>query len=144
MKINIINACSDLGVNVDGSRYSPIKVKEYLKNNENINKIIDVFAEDVVKSNDKNDLEKNIEPLNRFNDKLYSILKNAAISVEQVDKFVVVKTLTGAASAAAEAIDSLYTNDVAGTIAGDNTIFVLVRSDEKAVELISKIRKMIS
>ena len=31
MKINIINACSDLGVNVDGSRYSPIKVKEYLK-----------------------------------------------------------------------------------------------------------------
>ena len=77
-----------------------------------------------------------------INDKLYSILKNAAISVEQVD--VVVKTLTGAASAAAEAIDSLYTNDVAGTIAGDNTIFVLVRSDEKAVELISKIRKMIS
>ena len=75
-----------------------------------------------------------------INDKLY----NAAISVEQVDKFVVVKTLTGAASAAAEAIDSLYTNDVAGTIAGDNTIFVLVRSDEKAVELISKIRKMIS
>ena len=72
------------------------------------------------------------------------LLKNAAISVEQVDKFVVVKTLTGAASAAAEAIDSLYTNDVAGTIAGDNTIFVLVRSDEKAVELISKIRKMIS
>lgn len=79
-----------------------------------------------------------------INDKLYSILKNAAIGVEQVDKFVVVKTLTGAASAAAEAIDTLYANDVAGTIAGDNTIFVLVRTDEKALELISKIRKMIS
>ena len=79
-----------------------------------------------------------------INDKLYSILKNAAIDVEQVDKFVVIKTLTGAASAAAEAIDTLYTNDVAGTIAGDNTIFVLVRTDEKAVELISKVRKMIS
>ena len=37
MKINIINACSDLGVNVDGSRYSPIKVKEYLKNSNKIN-----------------------------------------------------------------------------------------------------------
>lgn len=79
-----------------------------------------------------------------INDKLYSILKNAAIGVEQVDKFVVVKTLTGAASAAAEAIDTLYSNDVAGTIAGDNTIFVLVRTDEKALELISKIRNMIS
>lgn len=79
-----------------------------------------------------------------INDKLYSILSNAAISVEKVDKFVVIKTLTGAASAAAEAIDSLYTSDVAGTIAGDNTIFVLVRTDEKALELISKVRKMIS
>ena len=79
-----------------------------------------------------------------INDKLYSILKNAAIGVEQVDKFVVIKTLTGAASAAAEAIDTLYANDVAGTIAGDNTIFVLVRTDEKALELISKVRKMIS
>ena len=79
-----------------------------------------------------------------INDKIYIILKNEAIDLEQVHKFVVIKTLTGAASAAAEAIDTLYTNDVAGTIAGDNTIFVLVRTDEKAVELISKVRKMIS
>lgn len=79
-----------------------------------------------------------------INDKLFSILSNAAISVEKVDKFVVIKTLTGAASAVAEAIDSLYGSDIAGTIAGDNTIFILVRTDEKAVELISKVRKMIS
>lgn len=79
-----------------------------------------------------------------INDKLFSILSNAAISVEKVDKFVVIKTLTGAASAAAEAIDNLYAADVAGTIAGDNTIFILVRTDEKALELISKVRKMIS
>lgn len=79
-----------------------------------------------------------------LNDKLYSILKNAAISAEKVDKFVVLKTLTGAASAVAEAIDNLYTEDVAGTIAGDNTIFILVRTDEKAEELILKVRKIIS
>lgn len=79
-----------------------------------------------------------------INDKLYSILANAAISVDKVDKFVVIKTLTGAASAVAEAIDNIYTNDVAGTIAGDNTIFVLVRTDEKAIELIEKVSKIIS
>lgn len=78
-----------------------------------------------------------------INDKLYSILTNSAISVEKVDKFVVVKTLTGAASAAAEAIDSLYSADIAGTIAGDNTIFILIRTEEKALELITKIRKII-
>ena len=78
-----------------------------------------------------------------LNDKLYSILANSAISVEKVDKFVIVKTLTGAASAAAEAIDSLYSADIAGTIAGDNTIFILIRTEEKALELITKIRKII-
>lgn len=79
-----------------------------------------------------------------INDKLYSILANAAVSVDKVDKFVVIKTLTGAASAVAEAIDNIYTNDVAGTIAGDNTIFVLSRTEEKAIELMEKVRKVIS
>ncbi len=79
-----------------------------------------------------------------INDKLYSILINAALGVERVDKFIIIKTLTGAASAVAEAIDSLYASDIAGTIAGDNTIFILVRNDEKALELISKVEKFIS
>ncbi|MBB6625191.1 arginine repressor [Clostridium gasigenes] len=78
-----------------------------------------------------------------INNKLSSILSNAVVSVENVDKFVVVKTLTGAANAAAEAIDILIPTEIAGTIAGDNTIFILVRSIEKAEELVCKVRKMI-
>lgn len=79
-----------------------------------------------------------------INDKLYSILKNAALSAEKVDKFVVVKTLTGAASAVAEAIDNLYPEEIAGTIAGDNTIFILVRTEEKALDLTTKVRTIIT
>ena len=79
-----------------------------------------------------------------INDKLYSILANATLSAEKVDKFVVIKTLTGAASAAAEAIDSLFEAEIAGTIAGDNTIFVLLRNDDEALELIEKIKKLMS
>lgn len=78
-----------------------------------------------------------------INEKLYSILANAAVSVENVDNFVVVKTLTGSAMAAAEAIDNLFDMEVAGTIAGDNTIFILARSLDKAEELVNKIRKVI-
>ena len=78
-----------------------------------------------------------------INDKLSSILANAAVSVENVDNFVVVKTLTGSASAAAEAIDTLFDTEVAGTIAGDNTIFILARSLDRAEELVDKVRKMI-
>ncbi|MGL5087292.1 MAG: arginine repressor [Clostridium sp.] len=78
-----------------------------------------------------------------INDKLSSILSNAVVSVENVDKFVVVKTLTGSANAAAEAIDTLIPTEIAGTIAGDNTIFILVRTIEKAEDLVAKVRKMI-
>ncbi|MBU5454567.1 arginine repressor [Caproiciproducens sp. MSJ-32] len=89
---------------------------------------------------------KYVEPTKEekdINDKLESILINAAVSVENVDKIVVVKTLTGSAMAVAEAIDKLFDKEVAGTIAGDNTIFILVRTIEKAVELVEDVRKMI-
>ncbi|ASW42695.1 arginine repressor [Clostridium isatidis] len=78
-----------------------------------------------------------------INNKLESILINAAVSVENVDKIVVVKTLTGSAMAVAEAIDKLFDKEVAGTIAGDNTIFILLRSSDKAVELVEEVKKMI-
>ena len=72
-----------------------------------------------------------------------NILANTVTSVENVDKMVVVKTISGSASAAAEAIDTLHLGEIAGTIAGDNTIFILVRSLEKAETLVSRILEMI-
>ncbi len=77
-------------------------------------------------------------------DKLANILKNAVVSVENIDKIVVVKTFTGGASAAAEAIDSLDFDDIAGTVAGDNTIFILVRSISGAENLVEKINSRIN
>lgn len=77
-------------------------------------------------------------------EKLSSILINTVISVENIDKIVVVKTISGSASAAAEAIDRLELGEIAGTIAGDNTIFILVRTSEKAQELVERISKMLN
>ena len=77
-------------------------------------------------------------------EKLSSILINTVISVENIDKIVVVKTISGSASAAAEAIDRLELGQIAGTIAGDKTIFILVRTLEKAQELVERISKMLN
>ncbi|MDO4534827.1 MAG: arginine repressor [Clostridium perfringens] len=76
-------------------------------------------------------------------EKLSSILVNTVLSAENIDKMVVVKTISGSASAAAEAIDRLELGEIAGTIAGDNTIFILVRTLGKAEELVEKIVKML-
>nr|WP_244990360.1 arginine repressor [Clostridium algidicarnis] len=80
---------------------------------------------------------------NQISDKLASVLTNTVLSIESIDKMVVIKTISGSASAAAEAIDNLQLTEIAGTIAGDNTILILVRSLERAEELVRKIRKLI-
>ncbi|MGL4730408.1 MAG: arginine repressor [Clostridium sp.] len=80
----------------------------------------------------------------KLTDKLENILANAVTHVENVDKMVVVKTFTGGASAAAEAIDSLGFDNIAGTVAGDNTIFILVRTIENAEEIVTSIKNRIS
>lgn len=80
---------------------------------------------------------------NEITDKMTSIFANTVLHVENIDKMVVVKTLSGSASAAAEAIDLLNLGEIAGTIAGDNTIFILVRTNAKAEELVEKMKKMI-
>lgn len=75
--------------------------------------------------------------------KLVTLLSHTIISVENIDKMVVVRTITAAASTAAEAIDQLDLAEIAGTIAGDNTIFMMVRSDDMAVDIVRKISELV-
>lgn len=76
--------------------------------------------------------------------KLTNIFKSTVIDVENVNNMVVVKTLSASANAAAELIDSLSLGEIAGSIAGDNTVFVLLRDEEKACELVERIKDMIN
>jgi transcriptional regulator of arginine metabolism len=85
-----------------------------------------------------------ISPMEKFlSDKLVNVFSQTVLSVENIDKFIVVKTISGSASVAGEAIDTLNFDGIAGTIAGDNTIFILVRTQEQANLLVQKIKKMI-
>lgn len=70
MKINIINACSDLGVEVDGADKGPLIISKNL-NNSKINKTITVLKNNTKKSHNIKDLRKNLDEVNIFNTKLY-------------------------------------------------------------------------
>ncbi|MDP4144809.1 MAG: arginine repressor [Bacillota bacterium] len=86
-----------------------------------------------------------ISPNESFlSNKLVTVFTQTVLNVENVENFVVVKTITGSASAAAEAIDSLNLEGISGTIAGDNTIFILARTKEQANTLVQKLRKMLN
>jgi len=74
MKIKIIEACSDLGVNIDGSSLGPVALEKYIDKNKC--EIIRVKAEPCIKSKDPKDLAKNIKALNKFNNNLYKTIVN--------------------------------------------------------------------
>ncbi|OAA83317.1 arginine repressor [Clostridium ljungdahlii] len=81
---------------------------------------------------------------NFLSNKLVNIFSQTVTSVENINNFIIVKTISGSASAAAEAIDSLNFGGIAGSIAGDNTIFVMTRDVENAHIITQRMKKMIS
>ena len=68
--VKFIGASSDLGVNIDGTKLAPNLI---LKNRKN--KILLDQKEDIEKSQDPNDLRKNLDELNAFNKELYQTIK---------------------------------------------------------------------
>ena len=70
-----------------------------------------------------------------MNDRFIRILSESIIGMECVNNLMVIRTISASASAAGEAIDSMKWNEVLGTIAGDNTLLVIGRSEE-AIQLI--------
>ncbi len=76
-------------------------------------------------------------------DRFINIFKETIQSVTASENIVLLKTLSGCASAAAEAIDSLGISHVLGTIAGDNTILLVADSSKNVPELMDKFTAMI-
>lgn len=66
---------------------------------------------------------------------LIATLEQFAVSIEAAASIVVLKTAPGHASAVARAIDLAGLDDIAGTIAGDDTIFVATDGTEQAKSL---------
>lgn len=64
--------------------------------------------------------------------KANGIFNESILSVEYSMNTVCIKCFSGMAGAACAAIDSMKWSDVLGTIAGDDTIFVLCRTEKAA------------
>lgn len=72
-----------------------------------------------------------------YTNRFLKLFKDAVLSVDSSGNIIVVKTLVGSANAAAAAIDALNLEDIIGTIAGDDTIFLLLKNEE-AVEKVTE------
>lgn len=71
------------------------------------------------------------------------ILSRAVLTVEFAQNMVVIKTHSGMAQAAAAVLDGLSLQEVVGTLAGDDTIFCVTRSEDAALQLTGRIRTLL-
>lgn len=74
--IDIIGACCDLGVHVNGANLGPEKLQEYIIKN-NIHEIKNVKANNIKKELEKNNKKKNLNEINKFNNNLYHTVLNS-------------------------------------------------------------------
>ena len=72
------------------------------------------------------------------------ILRETILSIDSAENMIVIKTLSGCANAAAEAIDTTNFPDIIGTLAGDNTIFMVIRSKDTVPALLDQVREMMA
>jgi transcriptional regulator of arginine metabolism len=71
----------------------------------------------------------------------YIILKGLISSIDYALNTVVVRCHNGMAQAVCASIDSMRLPEVVGTIAGDDTIFILMRNEQKAFEFVDAFRQ---
>lgn len=71
-----------------------------------------------------------------------NIFRQAVISIDCAGNIVCVKCRSGLANAACATLDALNIDYVVGTIAGDDTFFILVRTENDARNLITYLKKM--
>ena len=85
--------------------------------------------------------EKDAPPA--LSDRLNNIFRECVISVDYAENLVVIHTLPGMANAAGSALDAMRSGAVLGTLAGDDTVVVVMREGHAAAAFSGEIKAVI-
>ena len=77
------------------------------------------------------------------NNKMRNLFRECVLSINYAQNLIIIKTLRGNGSTAGTFIDSLQLKEVVGTVAGDDTVLVVIDTSENADELATKFREYI-
>lgn len=76
-------------------------------------------------------------------EKLRTIFRESITSINYAQNIVVIKTMPGLASAACSALDNMDINYMVGSLAGDDTAFLLMQDTESAAIFCEEIKEML-
>ena len=79
-----------------------------------------------------------------FSSRLNTIFRECVIGYDYAQNIIVIRTLPGLASAAGSAIDAMNMSLVVGTLAGDDTVMVVMRDSNAAAAFCGEIKNLIN
>ena len=78
-----------------------------------------------------------------FSSRINTIFRECVTRYDYAQNIVVLKTYSGMAQAAAAAIDAIQMQDIVGSVAGDDTILIVMRSTEIASDFTEKYKELL-
>ena len=79
-----------------------------------------------------------------FSARLNTIFRECITGFDYAQNMIVLRTMPGLASAAASAFDAMNMSVVLGTIAGDDTVFIVMRDSNAAAAFCGEIHNLLS
>ena len=76
-------------------------------------------------------------------ERLVRVLREGFVSMDYAGNILVIKTVSGMASAVGAAVDAIKLSEIIGSIAGDDTLTCVIRTEEDAVNIMNKLRKLV-
>ena len=71
------------------------------------------------------------------------VLREGFLSMDMAQNILVIKTVSGMASAVCAAIDAMMMREIVGSIAGDDTIMCAIRTVDDTYAVMKKIRRIV-
>lgn len=78
-----------------------------------------------------------------FTSRLNTIFRECVTGFDYAQNIIVIRTLPGLASAAGSAIDAMNLSLVVGTLAGDDTVMIVMRDNNAAAAFCGEIKNLI-
>lgn len=79
-----------------------------------------------------------------FTSRLNTIFRECVVSFDYAQNIIVIRTLPGLASAAGSTIDAMNMSTVVGTLAGDDTVMVVMRDNNAAALFCGEIKNLLN
>ena len=107
----------------------------------------DINELQLVKRTDENGIKRYVRASstdNSISGRFIRIFRDTMVSYNSAKNLIIVKTLSGCGNAAAEAIDCMNLKHIVGSVAGDNTLLLVIEDDKYVPEIVKKFDEMVN